>query len=380
MPFAVQLNPSLDRKRPYGAAERAILSLADADRAFAVISGWPGYAPTPLVSLDRMAADTGVAAIHYKHEAHRFALKSFKALGGAYAVERLVAERGTADGLVVTCATDGNHGRAVAWGARRLNAGAVIFVHETVSQGRVDAIAAFGADVRRVAGTYDDAVRAATSAATEHGWTVVSDTSWPGYETIPRHVMQGYAVLPMECAAQGARPTHVFVQGGVGGLAAALVAHDWEKHGADRPRFIVVEPASAACLFESVQAMRWTAVGGALETIMAGLACGEPSLLAWHILQPGVDAVMTIDDADAAAMMCRLAAVGIAGGESGVAGLAGFERLARTPAAREALGLTAQSRILCYGTEGATDAEVYRSIVGQDATEVEDLADQPDGK
>lgn len=371
MPYAFLANPSLDRQRAYGADLKAILSLDRAAEAKATISSWPGYAPTPLVSLPAIARETGVAEVLYKHEGHRFGLKSFKALGGAYAVARLVTARGSADGLVVTCATDGNHGRSVAWGANRLGARAVIYIHETVSPGRADAIASYGAEVRRVPGNYDDAVRASAEAATANGWTIVSDTSWPGYDTIPKDVMQGYALLPMECEAQGARPTHVFAQGGVGGLAAAVLSYRWEKYGAARPHLTVVEPETAACLFESARARRLTTVGGTLETIMAGLACGEPSILAWQILQPGADAFMTIVDDDAAETMQVLAGVGVAGGESGVAGLAGFRRVAQDPVARAAMGLDSASRILCYGTEGATDRDVYAAIVGRPADSVE---------
>jgi diaminopropionate ammonia-lyase len=374
MPYAFFANPSLDRSRPYGRAERQILSLEAAQQASNAITAWPGYMPTPLVDLPEVAAELGIAKLSYKHEAHRFGLKSFKALGGAYAVERLIASRGGAADLVVTSATDGNHGRSVAWGAQRLGIRAIIYIHETVSQGRADAIAAYGAEVRRVPGNYDDAVRAATEAAKLNGWVVVSDTSWPGYETIPKDVMQGYAVMPWECEAQGATPTHVIVQGGVGGMAAAVLSYEWERHGAGRPIFVIVEPDTAACLFESAKARKLVTVTGDLDTIMAGLACGEPSLLAWRILQPGADAFMTISDGDAADAMLRLALCGIVGGESGVAGLAGLRQLAQDPAARQTLKLDQNAHVLCYGTEGATDPAVYLQIVGRAATSVEQAA------
>jgi diaminopropionate ammonia-lyase len=369
--MSFQINPSLDRARSYGVPERSIQSHAGAATALATISGWPGYAPTPLLSLPALARELGCAAIHYKHEAHRFGLGSFKALGGAYAVERVAAARGGPIGLVVTSATDGNHGRSVAWGAQRLGVRAVIYIHETVSPGRADAIAAYGAEVRRVPGNYDDAVRAASEAAVANGWVVVSDTSWPGYETIPKDVMQGYAVLPIECEAQGCTPTHVFVQGGVGGLAAAVLAYRWEKYGAERPVLTVVEPERAACLFESAKAQRLTVVDGALDTIMAGLACGEPSMLAWRLLQPGADAFMTITDDAAVHAMRRLATLQIAAGESAVAGLAGLIDAAKDPSIRAALGLTETARVLCYGTEGATDPAIYQQHVGRPAHEVE---------
>lgn len=363
-------NPGLDRGLAYGPDLQAILSLEAAGTALATISRWPGYAPTPLRSLEAMAAAAGVASLHYKDEGKRFELKSFKALGGAYAVERLVAARGNTD-FTVTCATDGNHGRSVAWGARRAGVKAVIYVHETVSEGRAQAIAGFGATVVREGRTYDDAVRASTAAAVKNGWQIVSDTSWPGYEDVPRDVMQGYAVMAMEIEQQGLRPSHVFVQGGVGGLAAGVLSYRWEKLGAHRPVLTVVEPVTAACLFESAASGVPVTVGGDLDTIMAGLACGEPSILAWRILGPGADAFLTITDAMAAASMRDLAALGIVGGESGVAGLAGFRLAAADPAMRAALKLDATSRVLVYGTEGATDPEVYRGIVGRDAEQVE---------
>ncbi|TCR65014.1 diaminopropionate ammonia-lyase [Bosea sp. BK604] len=363
-------NPRLDRGLAYGGDLRAILSLERAEEARAAVTGWEGYAPTPLRDLPAIAETLGIAQVLYKDEGKRFGLKSFKALGGAYAVDRLVAQTGKA-GLTVACATDGNHGRSVAWGAQRAGIEAVIYVHETVSAGRAEAIRGFGATVVREGRTYDDSVRACTEAAAANGWQIVSDTSWPGYEDVPKDVMQGYALLAMEAEEQGARPSHVFVQGGVGGLAAGVLSHAWEKHGAERPILVVVEPENAACLLASARAGILTAVGGDLDTIMAGLACGEPSILAWRLLEQGADAFMTIADTAAGDAMRLLATRGVVGGESGVAGLAGLIKAARDPALRAALGLGSSSRVLCYGTEGATDPDVYRSIVGRSAEEVE---------
>lgn len=362
-------NPALQRLKPYGVEERAILSMADAFDALAAISRWEGYKPTPLLSLPAIANACGVASVHYKDEGRRFGLKSFKALGGAYAVQRLVERHGAA-GMTVTCATDGNHGRAVAWGARRAGIRAVIYVHESVSEGRAAAIASFGAEVRREGRTYDDSVRASAEAASAHGWHIVSDTSWPGYEDTPKDVMQGYAVLAMEIEAERVRPSHVFVQGGVGGLAAGVLSYRWEKFGANRPVMTVVEPDNAACLFASASVGALTVVSGDLDTVMAGLACGEPSLLAWQLVGPGVDAFMAIPDAAAIATMRDLAELGIVAGESGVAGLAGFRLAAQDAATRTALSLDATSRIVVYGTEGATDPDVYRTLVGRSPEDV----------
>ena len=219
--------------------------------------------------------------------------------------------------------------------------------------------------------TYDESVRLCAAAARENGWQIVSDTSWPGYEEVPKTVMQGYGVLAMEALDEGAAPTHVLVQGGVGGLAAAVLSWLWETLGPKRPVFVVVEPETAACLLASAEAGALRSVGGDLDTVMAGLACGEPSLLAWAILGPGADAFMAIPDAAAEEAMRDLADLGIVAGESGVAGLAGFRLAARDPRMRAALRLEADSRVLLFGTEGATDPEVYARIVGRTAEEVE---------
>lgn len=373
----------------YPEAFKATLSHAGHARAAEVISTWPGYAPTPLVSLSTLAERLGVASIRYKDESGRFGLGSFKALGGAYAVFRLLAtELRRRDGSVdeaalaagrlkqaardvtVCCATDGNHGRSVAWGARMFGARAVIFIHATVSERRADAIRSYGADVVRTAGNYDDSVREADRIAAANGWFVVSDTSYPGYTEVPRDVMQGYAVMVAESlGALNAPPTHVFIQGGVGGLAAAVIAHLWEAYGADTPTVVIVEPDKAACLYESAQAGKPTVVTGDLDTIMAGMACGEPSVIAWPFLESGASAFMAISDETALAAM-RLLASGaagatIVGGESGVAGLAGLIVAAGQSDWRQALGLDGTSRVLLFGSEGDTDPELYARIVGR---------------
>ena len=365
----------------HGTPGVVVLNAAGFRRAKAEITSWPGYAPTPLRALPEAAGRAGVAAVHIKDEAERFGLGSFKALGGAYAVLGVVlselARTGAAPDatpasleagrhphrVTVCCATDGNHGRSVAWGARRFGARCVIFLHATVSPGRADAIAAYGAEIRRVPGTYDDAVRAAAAAAEGEGWIVVSDTSYPGYTEIPREVMQGYRLMMDEALDQApAPPTHVFVQAGVGGLAAAVSVQGRARQEPP-PRLVVVEPEQAACLLASAEAGRETAVGGALDTVMACLACGEPSLLAWQELDRAASAFMAVPDAAAVAAMRWLAARAVVSGESGAAGLAGLFQAAADPVAREALGLDAGSRVLLFSTEGATDPALYAELV-----------------
>ncbi|MDB5370047.1 MAG: PLP-dependent lyase/thiolase [Roseomonas sp.] len=359
-------------------------------RAAAEIRSWPGYAPTPLLDLGDMAAAARVGAVHYKDEGGRFGLGSFKALGGAYAVSRLLVAELARSGAVpaadaaglsrgdyaawtraitVTCATDGNHGRAVAWGASRFGARCVIFVHQSVSQGRRDAIAAYGAEIRVVPGHYDDAVREAAAVAAREGWFVVSDTSWPGYTELPRDVMQGYRLMAEEAmAGLPAVPTHVFVQGGVGGVAAAVSVQSRLRFGT-APRLVVVEPERAACLLASAEAGAPVTVEGDLDTIMAGLACGEPSLLAWQELERAAFAFMAVPDAVVPEVMKALARRDppVVAGESAVAGLAGLLLAAADPGARAALGLDAASRVLVFGTEGATDPALYASLAGMAA-------------
>ncbi len=383
---------------PYGERRSQTLNQKGFDAAFAEISSWPGYAPTPLVRLDGLARSLGLARIDYKDERGRFGLKSFKALGGAYAVanvlkRRVAAATGRTDiastqllagefapivrEATVTCATDGNHGRSVAWGAQLFGCRCVIFVHEHVSQGRRDAIARYGVQVREVKGNYDDAVRHAAATAAANGWTVVSDTSYPGYRDIPLDVMHGYGVMAHEVAAQlnDEPPTHVFAQAGVGALAAAICASFWLRWGARRPFFAVVEPTRADCVYRSLEAGRPVVVGGDLDTVMAGLACGEVSELAWEILHGGANAAVAVDDAyalEAVRTLARPAAgdAPIVAGETGGAGLAALLAARDYPDIRRTLALDGNARVLLLGSEGDTDPAIYREVVGRTAEEV----------
>ncbi len=294
-----------------------------------------------------------MASLRYKDERGRFGLKSFKALGGAYAVRRVLERVGRpAREVTVTCATDGNHGRSVAWGARLFGCNCVIFIHATVSEGRAEAIRRYGAEVVRVPGNYDDAVRHAAAEAAKHGWFVVSDTSYEGYRDVPTDVMHGYGVMAAEIFRQlpaGEVPTHVFVQVGVGALAAAICASFWLEWGPRRPRFVAVEPERADCLVRSLAAGRPVVVHGDLETVMAGLACGEVSELAWEILREGTNAALAIGDDFALAAVRAFATPRdgdpvIVAGETGGAGLAALlavqDRAASARATRARRGLS----------------------------------------
>lgn len=384
------LNSLAAYRQPLHPVDAETLGAVGADAIERHLAARPEHRPTPLVALPGLAAELGIGALHAKDEGQRLGLGSFKALGGAYAVVRLVLEaaaerhgrsfdeaglaspqvRAVAAEMTFACATDGNHGRSVAQGAALVGARSVIFVHGGVSAARAEAIARFGAEIVRVAGTYDESVVEAARVATERGWTVVSDTAWEGYERIPGLVMQGYTAIIREALAQlPAPPTHVFVQAGVGGIAAAIAAHLALVLGAERPVFTVVDPARAACIFESARAGRPTKIGHDEPTVMAMLECYDPSPLAWRVLERAADAFMTVEDEVAVETMNRLARpVGgdpaVVGGESGVAGLAGLIAALRDPQARADLKLDASSRVFVVITEGATDPGRYAELVG----------------
>ena len=401
-------NPRASRAA-YPDALQRVMNIAAADESGAWLSHWPlvGAARTPLHALPDLAARLGVARVSVKDEACRSPLGSFKALGAPIALVRLVKRlrpagdldpQGLVTGryaasladLTVISATDGNHGRALAAAARSIGCRCVIVLHANVDAEREQAIAAHGARIVRIAGNYDESVVHAAQLADANGWHVVSDTSYDGYEAIPRDVMQGYGVIAAEALAQqaaseggtGGRPfTHVFLQGGVGGLAAGIASYLWEHHGAQRPHFIVVEPRQADCLYQSALAGRATKATGSVDSVMAGLACGEASPLAWDFLEPCIDHFMLIDDDDAVHAMRALAAgserdVPFVSGESGAAGIAGLAALMRDPAAARQAGLDAHSRVLAISTEGATAPSVYRQCVGDTADAV--LARQRD--
>jgi diaminopropionate ammonia-lyase len=366
------------------------LSLEAAKEVERFLAHRENHVVTPLRALPALTQELGVGAIHIKDEGLRLGLGSFKALGGSYAVIRLVLDaasdrlgrlvdvsalqtpdvHGIAATMTFACATDGNHGRSVAQGAKLVGARAVVFVHSGVSEERVAAIARFGAEMVRVAGSYDDSVEEAARVADKNGWTIVSDTSWPGYERIPALVMQGYTAMVREALRQLPEPpTHVFVQAGVGGVAAAVAGHLTLALTDRRPKFVVVEPARAACLYESARAGRPVKIEQGEPTVMAMLECYEPSLIAWRVLSRVADGFMTVEEEDAVAAMKQLARpIGadpaIVAGESGGVGLAGFTRALADREAREALSLGPQSRIFLINTEGATDPKRYAELVG----------------
>lgn len=377
--------------QPLDPRDAETLGVPGAARVLEVLALRQGDAPTPLHALPGLARELGIGALHVKDEGFRLGLGSFKALGGAYALMILAQEEATrhlgravaigelmsdeiraiAATMTFACATDGNHGRSVAQGAALMGARAVIFVHSGVSQARIDAIARFGAEMVRVDGGYDFSVAEAARVAGEKGWTILSDTSWPGYETIPGLVSQGYTAMVREILDDLPEPpTHVFLQAGVGGFAAAVAGHLAVVLGDRRPHVTVVEPARAACLYESARQGRAAKVAETQSTVMAMLECHEASLVAFRILERVADGFMTVEEEAAPEAMRRLAAPvdgdpAIVAGESGGAGLAGLLTVLRDAELAARIGLGLGARVLVINTEGATDPALYAQIVGR---------------
>jgi diaminopropionate ammonia-lyase len=369
----------------------ALFPLSKATLAREEISSWPFYSPTPLVSLEGLARECRIAGLWYKNEAGRFGLASFKSLGGSYGVFRLLQnligeKTGRVPtspelrvgkyceftrGLTVTTATDGNHGRSVAWGAREFGCQSVVYIPLGCSPQREAALRQYGANIVRTRFGYDETVRQCIQDAAAKSWFVVSDTSWEGYRDIPSDIMHGYSVLAAEVLEQipsDCRLTHAFVQAGVGGLAAAVHGYFVQKLGASAPRMIVVEPEHAACLYASAIAGHPVHAPAPVHTKMAGLDCGEVSILAWEILSEAFGFATLPDEVIEPTM--RLLANSplgdpmIVAGESAIAGLACCVLAAGRSQIRTLLALDSDSHVLVLGTEGATDPDLYRCIVG----------------
>ena len=271
--------------------------------------------------------------------------------------------------LAVSTATDGNHGRSVAWGAQQLGIECHIFIHAGVSQNRSDSMTALGATVHRVEGNYDFSIAECIRESTEHNWQIVSDTSWEGYREIPNQVMAGYTVMADEIVQQlqGEIPSHIFLQAGCGGMAGALLGFFWQHWREQLPTIVVVESAMSDCVYQSLKRQEIILVDIVDETLMAGLSCGEVSQLAWPLIQKGVKHVITIGDDGVGPMMRWLAnptadRPAIEGGECSASGLIGIMATSQNKALGNAIGLTAESTILVIGTEGATDPEQYKTL------------------
>ena len=368
--------------------------LQTARSAVAFHRSFPEYSPTPLVRLRALAAALGAGEIYVKDESKRFGLNAFKVLGGSHAIGHCIAQRLGIGFQELTCvrltspelrealssltfvtATDGNHGRGVAWTAQRIGQRSVVYMPAGTVPERLENIRKLGADAMITDMVYDDAVRYARAQAEAHGWILVQDTSWPGYEQVPLWIMQGYTTMGLEILEQlgGVRPTHIFLQAGVGAMAGAIAGFFAEAFRDDPPSITIVEPETADCFFRTARANdgRLHAAPGPMRTIMAGLACGEPCPLAWDVLSRCAANYVSMPDAVAERGMRILGRplpgdAPIVSGESGASTLGLAATALQDVALREALNLNERSRILCISTEGDTDRANYqRTLCGQ---------------
>lgn len=337
----------------------------------------PDYAPTPLVALPALARTLGVKGIYLKDESHRFGLKAFKALGASYAIHQLLGDRAERGFLTVT-ATDGNHGKGMAWSTHRMGGHAVVFMPAGTVDSRVEAIRAIGdTEVTVTEENYDGTVAIAAAYAKEHGGFLVQDTSFPGYEDIPRDITLGYSTMAAEAleqlAALGAgEPTHTFLQAGVGSMAGGVAAY-LAKTCQTPPAMAVVEAWESACVLESIRQDRLVSIAGHTQTSMAGLNCGTPNPQVMPVLREWAQYYLRCQDEVTFRAMCRLAHPGpgetaVVSGESGASGLGCLMALlerSELAAARDAMGLNEDSVVLLFSTEGDTDPEHYREVLAQ---------------
>ena len=361
--------PSLVENRNYQFNKEKILnSLPEKfiDEANQSISKWETYAPTPLHELNKLNEQLGFKEIYYKDEDKRFDLKSFKALGGAFAVNKIANEKGN---ITVSTATAGNHGRSVAWGAKRLGLKCKIFISEFVSETRADAMRNLGADVIKVKGNYDASLKECITQSEKNNWEIVQDVSWEGYKEVPKLIMAGYTIMIKEIMDQNKKDpfTHVFLQAGVGGMAAAMIA-GFAKYSNNIPQFIIVEPENANCVFKSIENNKATTVNIINETIMGGMSCGDVSTVAWEILKESSNFSLTITDDEISMVVAMLAKAKLSNekiiaGECAVPGIIALIGLFKNKEYLDKLDLNQNSKILLFGCEGLTDATMYKKLL-----------------
>ena len=361
--FIDNKNFSFDKKK-------ILLSLSEKeiDEAYLSISNWKGYAPTPLIELNKLSKELNLNKIYYKDENKRFDLKSFKALGGAYAVEKVT--KGNKD-IIVATATAGNHGRSVAWGARRLGLKCKIFISEFVSDARGKAMADLGADVVKVKGNYEKSLMECIKQSTKNNWQIVQDVAWKDYMLVPKYTMAGYTVMMKEIVDQlkNEKITHIILQAGVGGMAGAMVA-GIARYLKNVPITIVVEPDSAACVMESIKSGKIEKIDIKRESLMGGMSCGEVSLVPWEILKNSVKHCVSLPDDDIAKTMRLLGNSSfsdekIIAGENSAPGVISLISSCEDQNIKEKLKLNNNSNVLVFGCEGDTDKEMYQKLTNQ---------------
>ena len=344
------------------------ISKNDIDDAYDIISKWEGYSPTPLLSLNKLSNELNLKNIFYKDENKRFDLKSFKALGGAYAVEKVT--KGNKD-IVVATATAGNHGRSVSWGARRLGLKCKIFISEFVSEARGKAMSDLGADVIKVKGNYEQSLIECIKQSTENNWQIVQDVAWKDYMTVPKYTMAGYSVMMREIIDQinSEQISHIILQAGVGGMAGAMVA-GIARYLDNIPVTLVVEPDSAACVLESIKTGKIEKIDIKRESLMGGMSCGEVSLVPWEIHKNSVKHCISLPDDDIAKTMRLLgnssfSDQSIVAGENSVPGVISLIASCEDQNIKQKLKLDQNSNVLVIGCEGDTDKEMYQKLISQ---------------
>ena len=344
------------------------LSKKEIDDAYSSIKKWNGYSPTPLINLNKLSKELNLKKIFYKDESKRFDLKSFKALGGAYAVEKI--SKGNKD-IIVSTATAGNHGRSVAWGAKRLGLKCKIFISEFVSDARGQAMANLGAEVIKVKGNYEKSLIECIKQSTENNWQIVQDVAWDNYLLVPKYTMAGYSVMMKEIFDQlhNNEITHIILQAGVGGMAGAMIA-GIARYLTNIPTTIVVEPDSAACVLESIKTGKIEKIDIKRESLMGGMSCGEVSLVPWEILKNSVKYCISLPDDDIAKTMKLLGNASfsnekIIAGENSAPGVISLIASCEDQKIKKELNLNSNSNVLVIGCEGDTDKEMYKKLVNQ---------------
>jgi len=336
------------------------------DEAYLTISKWDSYYPTPLLLLNKLSKELNLNNIYYKDESKRFDLKSFKALGGAYAVEKVT--KGNKD-ITVSTATAGNHGRSVAWGAKRLGLKCKIFISEYVSDARGKAMEDLGAEVVKVKGNYENSLVECIKQSTDNNWQIVQDVAWKDYMLVPTLTMAGYSVMMKEIVDQinNEEITHIFLQAGVGGMAGAMVAGA-ARYLKNIPKMIIVEPDSAACVMESIKTGKIEKINIVRESLMGGMSCGEPSLVPWKILKKSVNNCISLPDDNIGKAMKLFANSSfgddkIIAGENSAPGVISLIASCNDEKVKNKIKLNSNSNVLLIGCEGDTDQEMYQKLL-----------------
>ena len=346
-----------------------VLPKNDIDEAYNIISRWDNYSPTPLISLNKLSKKLGLNKIFYKDESKRFHLKSFKALGGAYAVEKVT--KGNKE-VVVSTATAGNHGRSVAWGSKKLGLKCKIFISEYVSEFRAEVMRSFGADVIRVKGNYDNSLKECIKQSKQNNWQIVQDVAWQDYKLVPKLTMAGYSVMMKEISEQinNQQISHIILQAGVGGMAAAMVA-GIARYLDHIPKVIIVEPESAACVLESIKVGKIEKISIKKESLMGGMSCDEVSLVPWEILKNSISHCVTVSDNYISKTVkllanSKLSNEKIVGGECSTPGIISLVGLSNDAEIKKKINLNENSNVLLFGCEGDADEELYKRLLKQE--------------